>query len=232
MNILEMGLPDLIGTVVGLVLTLAVFSYIFPGDNALFRIGLHLFIGVAAGYAAVIAWYNVLWPQLLEPLISGSQYERLYVVFPLLLSGLLAFKVSPALSRFGNPAVAYMLGVGVAAAIGGALMGTLLPQVMATINLFDPEMVGSGSNWFEILFNGSAILVGVAATLAYFHYGTRKGMTSPQRRAPWIEVLAWIGQVFIAIALGSIFAGVYLAAMTALVERLQFLVNFFFALIQ
>jgi hypothetical protein len=231
MSLLDMSLPDLIGTLVGLVLTVAVFSYVLPGDNALFRISIHLFIGVTAGYAVVIAWSNVLWPQLLEPLISGSQSERLFVIFPLLLSGLLMFKISPNWSRLGNPAVFYMLGVGLATTIGGALMGTLLPQVMATINLFDPVLIGQSQVWIEPIAKGLFVLLGVVTSLAYFHFGARKGGSLPYQRSTWIEVAAWVGQVFIAIALGSIFAGVFLASLAALVERLQFLMNFIFGLL-
>jgi hypothetical protein len=54
------GAPDLAGTVLGFIFTLLVFSYVF-GDNALFRLTIYIFIGVAAGYAAVLAWYNVIW---------------------------------------------------------------------------------------------------------------------------------------------------------------------------
>jgi energy-converting hydrogenase Eha subunit A len=42
-----------------------------------------------------------------------------------------------------------------------------------------------------------------------------------------IELLAWFGRIFIAIALGVIFAGVYSAALTAFIERINFLITFF-----
>ena len=41
-----------------------------------------------------------------------------------------------------------------------------------------------------------------------------------------IEFLAWFGRIFIAITLGAVFAGVYSAAMTALIERISSLINF------
>ena len=52
-----LGLADVIGAFVGFVLTLLVFSYIF-GDNVLFRIAMHIFIGVAAGYVVAISVYK------------------------------------------------------------------------------------------------------------------------------------------------------------------------------
>jgi hypothetical protein len=40
-----------------------------------------------------------------------------------------------------------------------------------------------------------------------------------------VESLARIGQVFIGITLGALFAGVYASALTALMERIGFLFN-------
>ena len=66
MSLANLSLPDLIGSLVSFVLTLAVFSYIL-GDNALFRMSVHIFTGAGAGYAAVMAWTTIIWPQLFAP---------------------------------------------------------------------------------------------------------------------------------------------------------------------
>jgi hypothetical protein len=71
------------------------------------------------------------------------------------------------------------------------------------------------------------ILGGVIASLVYFHFGARATAEGAVRRFQAIEILAVIGSVFVAIALGVLFAGVYSAALTALVERLHFLGSFF-----
>jgi hypothetical protein len=68
--------------------------------------------------------------------------------------------------------------------------------------------------------------VGVLTTLVYFHFGTRPATDQPPQRRTWIEALAQVGQIFIAIALGMLFAGVYAAALTAFIERLRFLIDF------
>ncbi len=38
--------------------------------------------------------------------------------------------------------------------------------------------------------------------------------------------MAWLGRIFIAITLGVLFAGVYMAALTAMIERLSSILNF------
>jgi len=55
---------DLIGTIIAALLTIMVLSYLV-GDNPLFRIATHIFIGVAAGYAGVVAWDSVSLPMAL-----------------------------------------------------------------------------------------------------------------------------------------------------------------------
>jgi hypothetical protein len=229
MNLAQFSLPELVGTLLGLVFTLFVFSYIF-GDNALFRIAISIFVGVASAYAGVVVWYNVLWPQLLRPLIFGTQSERLFILIPLIFCGLLLLKVSPRFSRFGNPAMAFMVGVGVAAAIGGAVLGTIFPQILATINLFDMGAVNVDENVLWQLTRGGMILIGTLTSLIYFQFGAVKLKGRSATRPEWLEWLGLVGQVFIAIALGALFAGVFSASLTALIERLYFLVNFVFTL--
>jgi len=217
---------DILGAILGFALTLMVFSYLI-GDNPLFRVAIHVFIGVASGYATIVVINHVLLPRLIVPLISGSLEERVLAIIPMLLGWLLLTKISPRLAVFGNIPVAYLVGVGAAVAIGGAVVGTLYPQVNATISIFDLNTSqGFDSNRGLQLVNGLIILVGTVTTLAYFQFGTGSRLPNPSGVRSWLDGLGQVGQVFIAIALGFLFAGIYSAAMVALVERLSFIVDF------
>jgi hypothetical protein len=223
------GLADLLGAFVGFVLTLLVFSYVF-GDNVLFRIAIHLFIGVASGYAVAIAMNNIVFPQLVSPLLSGSLQERLIVLLPLGFSLLLLAKISPRLSRLGTPVMAYLVGVGAAVAIGGAVFGTLFPQALAAMNMFGAQSLlrdGSAMGGLTRFGNASIMLVGTLSTLAYFHFGAQSKTGVRADRPLWLQVIAWIGQLFVAVTFGALFAGVYTAALMALIERLNFFLQFF-----
>lgn len=214
--------PDLFTGVVAFVLTILVFSYLF-GDNPLFRLTISLFIGVAAGYVAAVVWHQVLWPRLFQPLLAGRTLgERLMAVVPLALGVLLLGRLSPRTARLGNLPLAFLVGIGAAVAIGGAVTGTLIPQVQASVNLLDWRQVEYP---VERLAEGILILMGLATTLIYFHYGAKPTPLGP-RRARVVEVMAWIGRFFLAISLGVLFAGAMTAAMAALVERLNFLWDF------
>jgi hypothetical protein len=214
-----MSFGDWIGAFLGFVLTLFVFSYLI-GDNPLFRITLHIFIGVSAGFAAVVAIYNVILPQLIEPIFVGSRNEQILALFPLILAGLLFTKISPRFAFVGNLPMSYLVGVSAAVAIGGAVMGTLIPQLLASMNLFDVQASQAfNANVGLRLLNGVIILIGTLASLAYFQFGILSG--SPQRNQfqSWIDGIGKVGQIFIAIMFGFLFAGIFSAALTALIGR-------------
>jgi hypothetical protein len=230
MTLADMGTADLIGTLLAFAFTLMVFSYIL-GDNPLFRLAIHIFIGVAAGYTTVIAWYNVIWPQLLLPLITGGTAGRFILLIPLVLGALLFSKLSPRLAGLGSLALAFLVGAGAAAAIGGAVLGTLFPQVSASANLFGVQELPGGAGFLSRLIEALIILVGTLTALIYFQFTARPQPNKPPQRMAIVESLAWVGQFFIALTLGALFAGVYAAALSALVERMSFLVNFLMPLI-
>ena len=217
---------DLISGIVGFILSLFVFSYLI-GDNPLFRIATYLFVGVSSGYICALAWWQILWPNLVQPLMFGSLPVRMVLLPPLLASGFLLMKIWPRLGFLGTPVMAFIVGVGAASAVGGAILGTLGPQLWAGINTFDPGLIFSqGSSWLGLLWNGAFVLIGTVTSLAYFHFGAHSASDGTVRRLAWIEWLAAAGSIFIAVTLGVIYAGVYSAALTALIERISSLLNF------
>jgi hypothetical protein len=127
--------------------------------------------------------------------------------------------------------MALLVGVGAAAAIGGALQGTVVPQLQAAINAFDVRSMGSVLNAVPQLFQGGIMLLGTIATLAAFHFSTGRAADGTPQRHRLIEGIAWVGRIFIAITFGVLFAGVYMAALTAMIERLSSIINFFRLLI-
>lgn len=217
MSAFDLSFLDLFGTLLGFVLTIFVFSYIV-GDNVLFRIAAHLFIGVTAGYVAIVVIQNVILPQIVFPFLESDRSAKLFAILFLILGTLMLTKISPRLNKLGNLAVAYLVGVGAAAAIGGAILGTLYPQTSAAMNVF---------NAHANPLNAILILVGTLTTLLYFHFGIRRKNVDDRssHRPQWLKAISGIGQVFIAITFGALFSGVYLAAITALIERVSYLWN-------
>jgi hypothetical protein len=211
---------DMVWTLVSLVLTLFIFSYLF-GDNAFFRFATAIFIGAAAGYFAVVILYQVLLPRLIAPIIQGSTLA----LVPLVLSGLLLTKLSPRLGRLGNISMAVLVGSGAAIAIGGAALGTIFNQVRAAIGAFDPQVNVFGQAPGVQILEGIFLLVGTVSTLVYFNFGARQKVGELPKRSKLTAIISGIGQFFIAVTLGSVFAGVLSAGLTALVGRADFIIR-------
>lgn len=217
MSAFDLSMLDVIGALLGFVLTIFIFSYIV-GDNILFRIATHLFIGVTAGYVAIVVIQNVILPQMIFPFFGDDRGPKLFAILFLILGALMLTKISPRLNKLGNVAVAYLVGVGAAAAIGGAVLGTIYPQTSASMSVFEA---------YANPLNAILVLVGTLTTLLYFHFGIRRKDTedSSSQRPQWLEAIGGIGRVFIAITFGALFSGVYLAALTALIERVSYFWN-------
>lgn len=153
MNPFSSGLPGLMqdaGLVLGLVISLAIGSYLIR-DNFLARLGQYILVGAGLGYTAVLVWGNVLWPRLFAPLLadpmvwlSVPESALLHRWLPLIL-GLLMWGGGAELLRqppsglggryilriLAAVPAAILIGVGLGVGVSGAVQGTLLPQLTA-----------------------------------------------------------------------------------------------------
>ena len=69
------------------------------------------------------------------------------------------------------------------------------------------------------------MLLGTICTLVYFQFSARNRPGGQPARSKVVECVARIGGAFIAVTLGGLFAGVLSAALSALIDRLSFLVD-------
>jgi hypothetical protein len=217
---------NLITGALSFLFTLLILSYVI-GDSSAFRATVHAFVGVSAGYIFYVVLVQVILNKLFFPLVFGTWFDRIFAVFPLILGVLLLGKLLPGTEWAGRPVVAFLVGVGTAAAIGGAVLGTIFPQILATAGMFD---IKSGLT-VGGLATGLFALVGTIATLAYFQFTIVGKNTSTGKRGWFMGFFALLGQVFIVITFGVIYAGVLAASLTAFVDRVQSVINFFANLI-
>jgi hypothetical protein len=216
---------ELITGFLSFLFTVLILSYVV-GDNPAFRLAIHAFVGVTAGYVAVSIFRQVIVDKMFLPMVGGTMIDRLLMAFPLVMSLLLLGKLSPQSEWLGRPVVALLVGIGTASAIAGAILGTLFPQIVAASALFDLRNSSGPGALAGNLLTGVVALAATIATLAYFQFTVPGGAASGGKRGRFAGFFALLGQVFIAITLGTIFAGVLAAALTALVERMQTTVLF------
>lgn len=213
--------PEGVGVWVAALLTLMVYSYLL-GDNPLFRLAEHLLVAVSVGYAMIVAYHTVLVPRLFAPLAENAS-EHPDLILPLVLGIFLLFKTLPGAARLGNPGLGYLLGIGLGLAVGGAIAGTLLPQVQAT---FLPILPGEGVSLAGAIAN-IVIAVGTIATLLSFRavegVGRERARSTPGEAAP--DLWGWVGRSFIMVAFGAFFGGAAVTYFSLLVGRWDFLIN-------
>ena len=207
--------PEIIGLIVGAVLTLIIFSYLF-GDNVLYRWVLALLVGSGAGYVLGIAMRFLLVDWLALARNAESSTEKVFYFVPVFLGVLLLFKgltSSKLLGRFavlGNISMGYLLGAGAAVAIAGALLGTLFPQIEAAGNALTLQNFPWG------LVQGVVMLIGTVTSLLFFSPRSRMQDGEIKPAALWLQRT---GQFFIIVALAAAFAGAITSGLTLWVER-------------
>jgi hypothetical protein len=210
-------MPEAAGLVVGAVLTLLIFSYLL-GDNPLYRLALHLFVGALVGYSLGMVLRDVLLGMVLAQLLTNP----LGVVVPLVLGILLLFKGFPRQAYAGNFSVAYLVGVGTAVALSGALLGTLVPQIGATGRALSPASLAASRAG---LLDGLLIVVGTTCTLMASAFVARTHSDGPW--AQIVRLAAGIGRIFIIFAFGVAFAGALTASLSIFIGRIQYLIDVF-----
>jgi len=229
---------DIIGGLIAASLTVMILSYLI-GDNPLFRLATHIFVGVAGGYAGTLAWHNVLQPGLVQPLLdqgvanlaSGAflgTLEGKIVLSAWVLVFLLALKLSTSSARLGTPALALLVGVAAGVVVGGAITGTLIPQGLAAADTFAPGAVSprTGDTGIERSVNVLIMLIGTIGTLLYFRFTSRLIPAGHDRWTQVMEVGRRVGRVFLAITFGVIYAGALSGAIIALSERTYSVIDF------
>ena len=219
---LPAGTSEILGTWVAALLTLAVLSYIV-GDNPAFRLSEHLFVGVSAGYAASLAWNHVLWPRLWLLLGAPATYWH-YGIFFVLGLMLLTRGIS-SISVLGNLPLGVMFGTGAGLALGGALIGSLIPQLRASVASMSPGDYGTGALGWAYALDALLLMLGTIAVLSAFHFaahGTGLVGTVAHRA---IHSLGRVGRLFIMVAFGALLAGAALSFFAILSSRLDFLLH-------
>ncbi len=194
---------ELIGLAVGLLLTLFVYSYIW-GDNALYRLAVHVLVGVSAAYAAIVVVRQIMLPFYAELQADPNSLELASGLVPFVLGLLLVLKRLPRLAWLGTPTMAFLIGVGAAVALLGALQGTLLPQVTA-VSASSPLV-------------GLIVAVLTTFTLLSFTFRATPAPDQPWKR-PWWQR---IGQGILMITFGALFANVLNTSLVLLIERLSY----------
>jgi hypothetical protein len=191
---------SLVGTWIGALLTLAVFSFLYR-ENPFFRIAEHLLIGVAAGYALVTYWESTLLPLLFQPLLRDG---RLLLLVPLSLGLLLFLRFAPRWAWLGRISLAFVLGAVSGAAIPAYTQAQIIKQVQST-------MLPLASLAHVV------VVAGVCSVLLYFFFSRKQqGLLGGVSR---------VGMYFLMVFFGATFGYTVMSRISLLIGRMQFLLG-------
>jgi hypothetical protein len=200
-------------------LTLLIFSYLL-GDNFLFRLAVSAFVGLAAAFTTIAIIRSVIYPLFVWDNLNELERNASLVVIVIsgILAGLLLLKPFPAFKSWSNLALAFLIAVGTAVALVGALTGTIIPLVDDTTQI-DFE------NGIWTIINGLIVLVGVVTSLLYFRYQARLNPDGTVTNTRIIALLRNIGLGFIVVTLGAIYATAILTSLTILTGQISLLLS-------
>jgi hypothetical protein len=201
-------MTELAGFIIGIVLTLFIYSYMV-GDNPLYRISVHLLVGVSAAYAAVVVVRQLLLPIWRQIQTNPTDPDSVIWLVPVLFVLMLLARRLPSVSWLGNTSLALLVGVGAAVALLGSLTGTLWPQIVN---------VQPTTPW-----QGGVVAVLTVCTLLAFQFTALRprsdGMWQP---AMWQRGVTAVGRIVLTITFGALFATLVSTGLILLAERLNF----------
>lgn len=191
---------EVIGAWISIFLTICIFSYLY-GDNPVYKLAEHLFVGVSIGVAVIETWFATLYPNLVAKLLELPAHPgdiELWSYFvPLILLVLLFFKLSNKLSYLARIPIAFLVAAFAAIKVTGEARSNLLrqlgdsipdlPAVYAQHGFWNWEANGAG------VFSSLLIVVGLGSCLFYFYFSApHTGVLKPiSRFAVWVLMVAF-----------------------------------------
>jgi len=213
------------GIWIAALLTMCILSFLYR-DNPFYRFAEHLFIGVSAAYWTVYYYYNILQPNLINPLFVQGQ---LLLIIPLALGVMMLTRLFPKVGWLSRWPLAFIVGTYAGYNLITYLQSDALDQVTATLVGFvqveswqalfqHPSLVN-----FLYAIGVPVVIVGVITGIIYFFFSKEhKGVFGG---------LARIGIWFLMIAFGASFGYTVMARISLLIGRIFFLLHEWFYLI-
>ncbi len=200
---------DLSGTVAtwfAAIATIAVWSYLV-GSRRLFVLMQHLLAGLATGYLVLLAVRDVLVPRLAAPLIEHPRDHVLLLPALVLVGMLVGGSWLP--RRAMAPVSAILVGGIAAFALGGAVVGTILPQIAAALpasSAATPDLAG-----------GVISLAITSLVLIAFLHGAPRGTLTTRA--------ATLGRWLLVGGIGGWLGFLVVSRLSLLVDRIAFLLG-------
>jgi len=221
------NLPRTIGLWVAAFFTLAIFSFLYR-DNPFYKVAESVLVGVSAGYWIVVAFWDVLIPNLLGkisppavqswaiPGLSGADATPNYTyLVPLMLGVMLLWRLAPKGAWISRWPLAFVIGAFAGLQLIGYLHGDFLAQIRNSI--LPLVAMNQGTINVGQSIENTLIVTGVLCCIAYFFFSfEHKGIMGGAAR---------VGTWFLMITFGASFGYTVMGRIALLAIRLEFLLD-------
>ena len=207
--------------------TLAIFSFLYQ-DNPFYRLAEAILVGVSAAYWMVVAFWDVLvpnlmgklWPTLVQawamPGLSGPEAARnLWYVVPLALGIMLLWRLFPKGAWIGRWPLAFIIGATAGLRMIAFLHGDFLAQIRNSILPLVVMSQGAFDPWASL--QNVIIITGVLCCLVYFFFSFEHSGV--------LGKVANVGIWFLMITFGASFGYTVMGRIALLAIRIEFLLD-------
>lgn len=168
------------------------------GENKIYRLCEHIYIGAAAAHALVVGVQN-LRNNAITPLTNNGKFV---VLIPMLLGLLLYTRFIPGKTWLSRYPMAFVVGLGTGMIMRGSISSQFIAQIQATI--------------LPLNTLGSLVIVfGTTAVLLFFYFS--------RERTGALKHYTTFGRWVMMVAFGATFGNAVMGEMTLLIGRMQFL---------
>jgi hypothetical protein len=199
-----------LGLILAAGVTLALYSFLY-GDNPVFKLVEHAYVGVVAAYEFAQVWYQNILSDIVHPLTGDTENpEPIWsIIIPTVLGFFLLTRLVGKAIWLSRLAFALIVGLGAGLLIPRRISAYLIQQIEPTVGSvftaagFDP--------------NAAFVLLGVVSVLVYFSFSLEhKGAVGGVSR---------VGIWFLMVSFGASFGYTVMARLSLLIGQLSFLMQ-------
>lgn len=198
-----------LGTWIGALFTFAIFSFLYK-DNPAYKVAEQIFVGLSAGYWFIYTIFNVLRPNLWDPIKTDFANNAILII-PTILGIMMLLRLFQKVEWVSRYPIALLIATTAGISFLRFLKSDVLGQLTATmINPF------AGDNWV-IIVGQILLVVGTITGVIYFYFS--------KKHTGAFGVSAKIGIYFLMVSFGAAFGYTAMARISLLIGRLQFLLG-------
>ncbi|MEE2754852.1 MAG: hypothetical protein VX910_12780 [Candidatus Latescibacterota bacterium] len=199
-----------IGLIIAAGVSLALYSFLY-GDNPVFKLVEHAYVGVVAAYEFSQVWYQNILSDIINPLTGHTENpEPIWsIVIPTILGFFLLVRLVGKAAWLSRLSFGLIVGLGAGLLIPRRISAYLIQQIEPTVGAV---FTSAGFD-----FNSAFILLGVVSVLVYFSFSLEhKGVVGGVSR---------VGIWFLMVSFGASFGYTVMARLSLLIGQLTFLMQ-------